>query len=419
MWLIKYYDLYYINNAHSNYFINYYDNANDYYKHSIISCYHHANFKKRINECNFEERLKYCNRTDYMKPKSNSISDLEILFDIKWIELVVFFFLLPTLCFIGIATNILSILTLKQQLNLKKEKDKRMSEHILANSIFNIIYCIITLLRLINICIFNMSIFCSSLYMNRSSQYFNIIIINFIGNIIKLCCNVSFISFSLSRFTLSTNSENRILKKLDRLSLKLYYSLILAICTFLSIFKLLQYQINDIFNSLKSYPFEKYDVGECFFNFLYCYLFRCLNLINQFIRDILFFVVNLIIDLCLLKNSIKNFRNKIKVTNDKSKLNDAIRSKKKITRLFLTNGLIYTIGYSPEFLTRILIMIFEKNINDFCNMFISCNDLNYIAECFTFISISFQFLIYKNFNKNFNEKFGILKKRTMKFISKS
>ena len=186
----------------------------------------------------------------------------------------------PTICVIGIITNLLTILTLRQDLNSKKEKDKRISDHMLINSIFNIIYCIFTLLKLINVCIFDLSVFCSSLYISETSQYFSIIVINFLGNIIKLCCNASFISFSLSRYSLTVNNKNRVIKKLDGLSLMAYYSLMLMICTLLSIFKLFQYQTNEIFNSAKSFPYEKYDVGNCKLNDIYCNLFRYLDLIN-------------------------------------------------------------------------------------------------------------------------------------------
>ena len=419
MWLIKFYDIYDENNIGLNYFTQYYDiftnGFNDNYNNFMLKCYYYLNFEKRLLECNFKERLSNCNKSNYMNSKRNSISGQQILFDIKWVELVFFFFLKPTICFIGIVTNFLSILTLKQDLNNKK-KDKRISDHILMNSVFNLVYCVLTLLKLVNTCIFNLSLFCSSLYTDESSQLFNIIVIRFLGNIIKLCCNVSFISFSLSRFSLSTNNNNKFLKKLDEINLNFYYSITIIVCTLLSIFKLFQYQVNDVFNSLKSYPFEKYDIGECFFNIFYCHLFRYLNLINQFIKDIFFFVVNLIIDACLLRNSVKNFRTKIKIGSNKLNLNAAIKSKKKITRMFLMNGLLFIIAYTPEFITRILLLLFENDLYQFCNIYISCNDLNDIAEFFTFMSISFHFFIYRKFNNNFNEKFAILKNNIQKWV---
>ena len=414
MWLIQYYGMYGRRSDLSTYLVQFYV-MNDYFNHTILVCVD-GQLNSRIKSCNFAKRLKDCNRSDFVIRKTNPITDEEIFFKIKWIEMIVFIFLQPIICFVGIITNLLSILTLKQHLNSKKEKDKKMYKHIFINSIFNLIYCILTLLKLINVCIFQISSFCSSLYVYESSQYFRIIIIYFFGNVIKLCCNVSYISFALSRFSLSINNENKFLNKFDKFSLKQFYFVTIVICTLLSIFKLFEYQKNEVYNSFKSFPIEKYDIGNCKPDNMKCYLFRYLELINGFIRDILFFIINLAIDLCLLHNSNENLKNKIKVTHDKLNLNAAVKSKKKITRMVLVNGFLFLISYTPEFITRIILLIFEKYLNGFCYVYLSCKEITDIAEFFIFLSISFQFFIYKKFNKNFSDKFNILKIRFLKFF---
>jgi hypothetical protein len=136
-----------------------------------------------------------------------------------------------------------------------------------------------------------------------------------------------------------------------------------------------------------------------------------LDIINDFIRDILFYIVNLVIDLCLLHNSSKNLKNKIKLTKDKQNLSAAIKSKKKINRMVLIDGILFLIAYTPEFLTRVLLMIFEQRISVFCYVYVSCKELKDVAEFFTFLFISFQFFVYKKFNSNIDYKFNILKKR--------
>jgi len=106
----------------------------------------------------------------------------------------------------------------------------------------------------------------------------------------------------------------------------------------------------------------------------------------------------------------------MKVTKDKANLNAAIKSKKKITKMVLLNGLLFIVAYTPEFLTSMLLIIFEKDLYDFCITYVSCNDLNDISEFFTFILISFQFFIYKNFNYNFDDKFAVLKRKFINFF---
>ena len=144
----------------------------------------------------------------------------------------------------------------------------------MTNSIFNLIYCILTLLRLMNVCIFTTTIFCSSIYQYKSIQYFRIIFVYFIGNIAKLCCNISYISFSLSRFSLSSNTNNKLLLKLESTNLKRYYTIIILSCSLFRLFKCFQYQTNEIYNTAKSFPLELYDIENCRDNNVKCKLFK-------------------------------------------------------------------------------------------------------------------------------------------------
>ena len=408
IWIIQYiyfYDTRKIQNENSNYFINLYyqENAEE---HSILVCLE-KDLNVQIKECDFPKRLNNCD--GYKVENKYSINDLEVLFDLKWIELVIFMFLQPIICFIGIVTNLLSILTLRQKNVFNKEKDYSMYKHIVMNSVFNLIYCILTLLRLMNVCIFTTTLFCSSIYQYKSIQYFRILFIYYFGNIIKLCCNISYISFALSRFALSSNSQYKIFKKFESMNLKIYYTVVILTCSFFSLFKYFQYQTNEIYNISKSFPLEIYDIENCYNDNLKCKLFKAFNLINDFIIYMIFFLVNITIDFFLVKISKKNLENKQKVTHDKKMLNSASKCNKKITKMVIVNGLLFLIAYTPEFLSRILLFFLDKYLFTFCFLYYSCKNLIDLAEFFTFFSISFQFFMYNKFNKKFNEQFNLLK----------
>ena len=412
IWLIQYiyfYDTTKFHNKNSDYFINfYYQLQDDFKNHSVLICLE-KDLKAQIKECNFPKRLSNCE--GYKIEKKIGINDFDVLFDLKWMELLIFIFLQPILCFIGIITNLMSILTLSQKIKSKNEKDYSMYKHITMNSIFNFIYCNLTLLRLINVCVFKTSIFCSSIYTYESTQYFRIIFIYYIGNIIKLCSNISYISFSISRFTLSANNKNRFLLKFENINLKIYYTVTILFCSSISLFKLFQYQINEIYNTTKSFPLELFDVDNCRDENFKCKLFRGFNLINHFIIDFVFFLINIIIDLYLLEISKKFLKNKKKITLDKKILDSASKSNKKITKMVLINGLLFFIAYAPQFLSRILLLAFDKYLFKFCFLYYSCKNLTDLAEFFTFFSISFQFFLYKKFNNKFSEQFRLLKKK--------
>ena len=416
LWLIQYSKYYYSNDYKlytvDEYTIDYtYVYGESYINHTIKFCFGNG-LKQKIQACNFEQRLNKCNRSDYKYESSGGIytldSDIQVLFLLKWLELVIFVFLQPAFCILGIITNILTILILLKK-DQKPSKDDCMNNHIFYNSVFNLIYCITTLMKLINECVFELSPFCSSVYQLHSTQYFKIVFIYFFGNAIKLCCNLSYTSFALSRFSLSANKKDGLFKKFEDLNLRRYYIFVFLVFLSFSVFNFFEYQINEIYNSFKSFPTEKYDIDNCDNNWFYCKLFRIINTINDVLKDIVFLLINLIIDLFLLKISKSNLANKIKLTQDPKKIQLAIKSNKRISHLVLVNGVVFVISYFPEFILRIFFFYYTNYLYVFCFLFISCKKIVEFGEIFNFISINLQFFLFLHFNKTFNEKFQKIK----------
>ena len=412
IWLIQYSDYYLYGDDYkkfrtSNYYYMDYIFENTTESHKVKFCLG-KNLKKRIWECNFDQRLKLCNKTSFENSKISTISlfnnAIDFYFLIKWLKLIIFVFLEPALSLLGIVTNLLTIIVLKRAFAKNEMKDS-MYKHIFYNSIFNVLFCFLTLFKLINVCIFDSTIFCSTLYYYVPSQLFKIIFILFFGNVIKLCCNFSYISFTFSRFCLSTNKKSGIYKKFDGLNLKFYYTLMFIFGVLLSLFKLFQYDYNYIYNLNKSFPFEIYDVGNCESTNYKCILFRALKLINDIIKNILTYMISFLIDIILMKNIRKDVENKLKLTKSKKTISTAIHSLNNANRMVLVNGIVFFVAYSPEFIVNILLVVLNNHLYLFCAGYISCNDFNELAEVFNFFSISFQFFIFKSFNKLFKENY--------------
>jgi hypothetical protein len=115
----------------------------------------------------------------------------------------------------------------------------------------------------------------------------------------------------------------------------------------------------------------------------------------------------------LFKNSKQNLENKKKLLSDVKKIGIAIKLKNKMNKMVLINGIVFFIAYFPEFITNIILIVFDKKINEFCYQYISCNELNEFAQFFNFISIGLQFFILKKFNKNFDRDFTTFKENIL------
>ena len=113
-----------------------------------------------------------------------------------------------------------------------------------------------------------------------------------------------------------------------------------------------------------------------------CKFFDTLKLINKSFNGISFFVLNIIIDLFLLKYFNKDIGEKIRLRNHNADNSDLM--KKNTNRMILSNGIIQIVSHLPEFLVTVLLLVFRRKISDFCGYLLSCDILNEEAQSFDF-----------------------------------
>jgi len=136
------------NGKSANYLYNYmylndFNQTEDY-------CSTHLKNSSATLKCDFEKMLEKCNFShDSVVAVSNSFkfnSDPDVLYFIKWFQLIFTIILQPILCLIGIFVNLIVILVVKSRMNGNLFKDK-MYSFIVVNAIFNIAYCMIMILK--------------------------------------------------------------------------------------------------------------------------------------------------------------------------------------------------------------------------------------------------------------------------------
>jgi hypothetical protein len=376
-------------------------------------------------KCDFDQIFKSCLLPSSFSNKDiffKRINDTDVLFFIKWLQFILLTILQPLLCSFGIINNIMNLIVIENRAK-KKEFNQAMYRFIEINSIFNIFYCSIMILKLINTCIFNKSsVFCSNVYENESSQYFKIIVIHFLGNSMKLGSNLSYLLFALSRLILITlDKENNVKRKHNKIVYAFYLLLIFFTCSIISTFKLFQYRINETLTDQKDFPYEIRDEAFCGINEndvkFQCRLFNGFKILNTVLNDILLLVLNLIIDLVLLKNFHKHLDKKLRQILDIDHKMKIEKAKKKINRMIFFNTFLYLLSHLPEFLTALVLIVYANRISDFCQNNFSCDLLNEEAEFFSLISIVCQFYVFRIFDKNFKMSYLDLKSRFCSIFS--
>ena len=111
-----------------------------------------------------------------------------------------------------ILINVLVILIVSTK--IIKEK---LYIYLKLNAIFNLIFSLISTVRFILVHESTEEIKYSIYF-----QFFNIIVMKLIGNSIKTCSNLSYLSFTLARYLNISTSSNSVLKFFNTLSLKVY-----------------------------------------------------------------------------------------------------------------------------------------------------------------------------------------------------
>ena len=405
MWLIQHSDIYM--NLYAERYIGQFSNVNVY----VCS--------QRI-ECNFTQQFAKCAKSQAFRrvKKLGLIEETNLYFHLKLLQYLVEICIQPLLCVISILTNLLVILTLRNKTGeIKKNLANVMYDHIQVNALFNIVYAVIKLVSLINLCVYPRTSFCSDIYKLPASQYFKIYVVYFAGNTARLCCNTSYIFFSVSRYYLSTSNSSPFFNKFQKVNLRVFYTLVLGISLSFSVFKVFQFQVNEFITTFDTdYPFDGYGVNYCHakgnadlqefvVSKAKCDLFAALNVINNILNNICFMFISILIDVGLVRFTNQNLvrKRRLFVGREAHDVNQAIKLKEKVNKMVIANGLLYFVSHAPEFTTTIFLLAFNKQLSIYCADKFSCVELVDTAQVFNLLSMGFQILIFKHFNTNFDK----------------
>ena len=424
IWLVQNYKYYFYNDFKSfNQYVNLQPAFKDYFENGTInSCIRTEKYlKERFVLCNFSRLFENC---DFTSSKNVAFSRTEnFILLLKWFQYIIEVYIRTILCLFGLITNLFTLKVIHNKRHSRHFQNS-MYNHISINAFFNILFCLIYLFSLMNICIFPKNSFCSSIWRTEFSQYFHIYVILFLGNALRLCCNISYIFFSISRCALSgTSNENRFRIFIEKQNIKRFYIILFIVTLGFSLFLLFENNVNKLYEKLDdSFIANSYDVRYCenynipavyerFIlapNFYFrCQVFRWLNIVNNILNNVLFLFISIFIDIFMIRYSNKIIEEK-KALNCPH-LERAIHFKKMLNKMIITNGTLYFLAHIPEFVVT-LIVSFCKSA-DFivlCVTAFDCNHLIEMAQMFHFISIAFQFFIFLIFDHNFQNSLADL-----------
>ncbi len=418
LWLLKYTKFYF--NFHLFQYRDSIDTINTLENNqtAVSVCFRTSNIYDLMESCNFTEKFNKCiqksaaNSVDYYSKTFSLFNEnINLLYTLKWFQYLIEVFLRPLLCLLGLITNLLILRILHAKSKTKNFKSP-MYRHMTFNSLFNLFYCFLNMITLINICVFDKSSFCSLVYKRDTSQYFKIYGIHWLGNSLKFCSNFSFITTSISRCISSTisSASSKLQHFNEQMNVKLYYFIMFSFSLSLNLFKLFEFKVNEMYSSGydKMFPFNAYDIKYCeqpTFSDIESFWFKCelfwtLDVINISINNVLVLFISLLVDALMIRFSSKLIENK-KAINCPH-LSEAIKYKTNLNKMILINGCLFFVSHVPDFVTTLLLIVYKQRLAEFCYSFFSCSELVEMAQAFHLLSISLNFFIFKHFDHNFN-----------------
>ena len=371
-----------------------------------------------LEHCNFSMRLDYC-----MKPWSHLNSDhsIKVYWDYydtlhiyKWLELIGPVVTFPILTAIAFVLNLLVILVIKSKENEAEQLFKaRMFNYILINSVFNCIECLIYELRLIHICIFPNSVFCSVIKSAPVSLFIGTYVTGYLSETVKTCSMLSGLLFSIERYVETSKTKNKVLNFLGDMKSVRVVLFIFGLSLILSCSKLVeQTKVIEKFSFYDS-PL-KFGVNSLNFRsddlVTYVYFFHFV------LNDCVLLLINFVIDVKLVLVIRRDLKQKLvfQKTSAKSRIK---LLKKKRTIVFKTNFMIalnvviYSFCRFPELLANIFFYFYRtklesdnNSVGDMplnCETLILCYLLANSVEYLYMLAYLFNMIIYYKFNKNF------------------
>ena len=402
--------------------------------------------KDEILKCEFDKRIERCNKSDFeLHPSKNEFTLLDFIILSEFLVIVSS----SITSLFGIITNMLVILVIVKKENRKKELKEKQYTYMAIHSVSNIYICLINILSLINECQLPFGFYCSSIRHYAAVQYFKIVFGEYFNCFFRLFSNFTYIAFALNRLSLVGNDHNKVTKFVSDVGVKKYVAATFLIGASFPVVKAFRYIVNETYY-FKDTPrmYFKGRRGSWYYN-TEPIVILVFNIIYDLINYVLFVLLNLVIDLILVKKLKEVMKDREETFKDQSeqvreKLNKENKeSMRRVIYMVIISSLLNFLLKLPIVITSLndlrvlttssykafsksaaflydqdyggtLSFKFPYSMNYLCFLDKLCTVFESFGNCLFLISLSVNFVFLRKFDKRFQsayESFGKKKEK--------
>jgi hypothetical protein len=377
--------------------------------------------EKAFNACLNETRIDQVRETCSIKLKTDRQSFapenelLDVRISIDELEYIIIVWLMPLACLSGFMLNLLIVRTIRK--HKKTDLKEKFFQYMSVNSKLNCLYSFIYVFNLMNVCISENAIFCSSVYTSIWAQYFKIIFGVYLGETIKMSSNITYVLMTINRLMLVSSHHSCVLEAISKMKTqRIVYAVVVASAA-LNTVRFFQYGINESsLNPNVAYPFVLMQSSNIFLSiFLFSYTFFnyfFLIAVNTVLETMIFYK---------LRKELANKKHRSLIlgtvlahsTGNSSEANSFQRKEIRVIFMVLLNGVINLILRLPDltWFFYYITFFFPGNIVVvlFCEYYRICFQLIDISNFFFILTFSTNFMIYYFFNLKFKQSIDLFK----------
>lgn len=263
----------------------------------IYNYYYDKLSKSNFKNCDFRQRIKLCSRGSKTKISETKFTSFDLVLVFELVVLI----LSSSVSFLGIGTNLATIIVILKEVNKKTMREKHYM-YICLHCASNMIICFIQLLNLMSECQYPIGFYCSSIRYLVAIQYIRIIFGEYFNSMFRLISNFTYLGFSLCRMSRVGKDHGKLIILMNNLSIKTYMGVCVVFSGGLSICKALQFDINRDLPLLGfPLPFSQNIYRTRWSSSSHYVALTVVNAIYDMINYFLFVFVHLIVDIVLVR----------------------------------------------------------------------------------------------------------------------
>lgn len=387
------------------------------------------NFKPS-NRCNFSKQLALCNRHKF-NVRSTRFNSFEMMTICELLLIVAS----SIASLFGIVFNSLVIAVIVNK-KFKKEFQKKHYTYMVIFSVSNLFTCACQLISLVNECQKPIELFCSSIRQLVPIQYLKLIFGEFFLYFFMSISNWTYVAFAICRLSLVGSSSNKLVKFISDVGVKKLTAALVLLSVALTIVKPFMFVISSRMFGDDQFPTLFYQNET--FRSLKMSLFKLrfiANILYDFINYCVIVLINLIVDLAMLKSvrdvmrekeakmsgQIEATREKVKKENDDSfelltkfvALNSATNIALKIPSCVTSLNdfrlmFSFDFGYYKTEIISTNPFVFPYTMDYICVLARVCKLFGSFGHFLLLVSLSMNFFFLKSFDRNFKQAFSTL-----------